>query len=273
MNSAGAVQWSKLYGHDSIGSVEGYDILQMSDSGFMLIGNKSIYDSATFLNTWHSYLVRTNSNGDTLWTKSIIAGSNSDYFYKAAMVSSTEFVVTGTTLNSPNVTFPYGVDITLQKFNINGDLLWSRLYGDTSEDNSYSVIHTSDGGFAIVGYTFGSCYGCVYLIKTDSLGCVVPGCQYTGIEETQYTNDDFKIFPNPSSSILHIQSVNTPVADLKIHIYDALGRNEEYSISKISSSGNELSLNVKESLNGFYFLKIENKKTGKYCVKKVIVIH
>ena len=43
-------------------------------------------------------------------------------------------------------------DFWLLKLNENGELLWSRTYGGSKDDRGQSLIQTSDGGYAIVGY-------------------------------------------------------------------------------------------------------------------------
>ena len=32
--------------------------------------------------------------------------------------------------------------------------MWSQTYGGTERDEAYSVVETSDGGYAIAGYTY-----------------------------------------------------------------------------------------------------------------------
>lgn len=43
--------------------------------------------------------------------------------------------------------------IWLVKTDVNGDILWSRTYGGSEDDRGTKVITTTDGGFAILGYT------------------------------------------------------------------------------------------------------------------------
>ena len=64
-------------------------------------------------------------------------------------------------------------DILLSKFNSEGTLSWSRKWGGASNiDWAYSLIQTSDGGFAITGYTvsFGAGNADVLLVKFTSDG-------------------------------------------------------------------------------------------------------
>jgi len=50
--------------------------------------------------------------------------------------------------------------------------IWSQTYGGIREEQAYSLIQTSDGGYALAGRTssFGSDYSCFWLVKVDSSG-------------------------------------------------------------------------------------------------------
>ena len=50
--------------------------------------------------------------------------------------------------------------------------MWSKTYGGKSEDIAYSLVETSDGGYAIAGYTgsFGAGGDDFWLVKTDAEG-------------------------------------------------------------------------------------------------------
>jgi len=52
--------------------------------------------------------------------------------------------------------------------------MWSQTYGGTRSDAAYSLIETSDGGFAIAGYTdsFGAGGYDFWLVKTDEYGVI-----------------------------------------------------------------------------------------------------
>lgn len=55
----------------------------------------------------------------------------------------------GDVIDKQNESFDYWVT----KFNTDGLLQWSKTYGGTNDDRGSDIIHTSDGGFAILGYT------------------------------------------------------------------------------------------------------------------------
>jgi hypothetical protein len=53
-----------------------------------------------------------------------------------------------------------------------GALAWSRTFGGADYDRAYSVVQTSDGGYAIAGSTwsYGAGYADFWLVKTDGEG-------------------------------------------------------------------------------------------------------
>ncbi len=70
------------------------------------------------------------------------------------------------------------------------------------------VIPTPDGGFIACGYTIGAYTGPyppsysqdVWVVKVDSLGCIIPGCDdFSTAITVQATNlkDALTVFPNP----------------------------------------------------------------------------
>ena len=59
---------------------------------------------------------------------------------------------------------------------------WSKVYGGSSDDEAYSVVQTSDGGYAIAGYTesFGAGGSDFWLVKTDANGIMQWNKTYGG---------------------------------------------------------------------------------------------
>jgi len=66
-------------------------------------------------------------------------------------------------------------DLYLVKTDGSGNLVWEETYGGASTEYGYSVVQTSDGGYAATGYTqsFGAGGKDVYLVRTDADGALL----------------------------------------------------------------------------------------------------
>ena len=95
-------------------------------------------------------------------------GSKDDFGYSLVQTSDGGYAIAGYTGS-----FSAGDwDVYLVKTDSVGNMQWNKTYGGTNDDTGWSVIQTSDGGYAIAGITrsFGGSGGKVYLVKTDSAG-------------------------------------------------------------------------------------------------------
>jgi archaellin len=65
-------------------------------------------------------------------------------------------------------------DFWLVKTDSNGVMEWNRTYGGTKSESLFTMVKTSDEGYAIAGSTmsFGSVYRSFWLVKTDSNGAM-----------------------------------------------------------------------------------------------------
>jgi len=162
-NGFGDTLWTRTYG--GTGSDKGYSVQQTTDGGYIVAGN--------FNSRWPTwadiYLIKTNSLGDTLWTRTY-GGEDSEYGFSVQQTSDGGYIIAGETDSYSAGRLDY--DVYLIKTNSLGDTLWTRAYGDTTgNDDGRSVQQTSDGGYIVAGTTLSyDHYYDVYLIKTDSLG-------------------------------------------------------------------------------------------------------
>jgi hypothetical protein len=158
-NASGDSIWARAYA--GYGEAHGYSVQQTSDAGYIIAG-------CTFGPTYNDvYLIKTNASGDTLWTRTY-GGANADCANSVQQTADGGYIVGGYTAS-----FGAGLsDFYLIKTNASGDTLWTRAYGGPSEEYGKSVQQTSDGGYAITGYTFsfGAGYDDVYLVKTNASG-------------------------------------------------------------------------------------------------------
>ncbi|UPT67358.1 MAG: T9SS type A sorting domain-containing protein [Sphingobacteriales bacterium JAD_PAG50586_3] len=116
-------------------------------------------------------LMKLTSTGTTTWSKTY-GGTNEDRALSLQVTSDNGFILGGKTLS-------YGggnSDYFLVKTDASGTLSWAKAYGGTALDQAYSVVQTTDGGYALTGYanSYGAGSKDGYLIKTDANG--VSGC-------------------------------------------------------------------------------------------------
>ncbi|MQY70365.1 hypothetical protein GH141_00340 [bacterium] len=142
--------WMKTYGGE--GDEEGYFVEPTSDGGYIVAASYPLW------------LVKLDSNGDTLWTKT--HDSISVDYSEVHQTSDGGFITVGDFWIGP---MEQEYRMVILKTDENGDELWRRIYDQPGWDYGSSIQETSDGGFIIVGGT-GSIDDKVWLLKTDFLG-------------------------------------------------------------------------------------------------------
>jgi hypothetical protein len=166
--------WTKTYG--GTGDDYGYSVQQTSDGGYIIAGWTESFGAGQS----DVYLIKTDSFGDTLWTKTY-GGSENDEGYSVQQTTDGGYIIVGSTHS-----FGAGgyYDVYLIKSDSMGDTIWTMTYGGISADYGYSVQQTTDSGYIIVGWTnsFGVLGPDVYLLKTDSLGDTLWTKTYGGYE-------------------------------------------------------------------------------------------
>jgi len=160
-NASGDTLWTRTYG--GTGSDGGYSVQQTPDGGYIIAGSTSSFGAGRS----DFYLLKTNAQGDTLWTRAY-GGPDDDRGYSAQPTTDGGYIVAG-------YTFSFGAggtDFYLVKTNAQGDTLWTRTYGGPRYDQGYSIQETSDGGYIVAGFTdtVGATGGMPWLIKTNASG-------------------------------------------------------------------------------------------------------
>jgi len=239
-SASGDTLWTRTYG----GYVDdwGNSVQQTVDGGYVIAGYTCSYDAGG----GDFYVIRTNSQGDTLWTRSY---GGTDYDEASSIRQTTDggYVITGTT-NSFGAGYS---DIYVVKTNVSGETLWTRTYGGTSNDCGCSVQQTTDGGYIIVGFTasFGSgVYDHVFLIKTDAQGDTLwtrtyGGPLYDAGNSVQQTTDGGYIVAGYAYSSLgqghdvYLIKTNSQGDTLWTRTYGGTGYDEARSVQQTLDGG------------------------------------
>lgn len=236
-------------------SDDAYSVQQTSDGGYIIAGET--YSFGAGVND--VYVIKTDSYGNTLWTKTF-GGSTHDIAYCIDETPSGTFILTGGT-------YSFGAgqnDVYLISITASGDLIWAKTFGDVGSDCGRSVECTDDGGYIITGGTtsFGAGGSDVYLLKTDHNG--------TAVEEM--------VIPHPNQLSYAInQLVNNSVSleltlsrnsNIQLDIYDLSGRYISTPLTGSYSAGNHNVTFTMENKGVYFFsLKIDQTThTGKYVI-------
>ena len=174
----GNIIWSKIYNTHFFN--EGFSLQETTDGGYVIAGSVVTNSS----NDYKVYVIKINNIGDTLWTKSYGDTTVSpDYGYSIKQTNDNGYIITGTFDDSVNI----GTDVYLIKTDNNGNLLWSKTYGGTSNEWGYDVQQTRDGGFIIAGVSISFSLGWSgYLIRTDEYGNVIWTKIYSEIDNSMF---------------------------------------------------------------------------------------
>jgi len=170
-NVNGDTLWTKTFG--GTGAWFGRSLQTTMDGGCIIIGHSFSMEAENI----DICLIRTDANGDTLWTKTLGGmGYDGGYSVARALGSEEAYVITGGGSSfGPNVS-----DVYLIKVIDNGDILWTKTFSKGNKDfgNSVSPVTGNDTGYIIAGYTAswveisgeGSYTYDVFLLRTDSDG-------------------------------------------------------------------------------------------------------
>jgi hypothetical protein len=183
---------------------EGYSVQETNDGGYVVSG----YTESFGPGQRSVYLIKTDSLGDTLWTRTY-GGPYYDYGYSVQQTSDSGYIIAGATQYVSGGQF----DVYLIKTDADGNMLWNQTYEGPypgGNDAGNSVQCTADGGYIIAGGTEIGSYFDVYLIKTDSLGNILWAQTYGGASsdvgrEVQITSDGGYIVVGDSMNLMNHQ--------------------------------------------------------------------
>jgi hypothetical protein len=255
-NAAGDSIWSKQYEEE--GNVFAYTFTLTPDEGFLIA---TAYDSSIIDDDLWTNLIRTDSNGDTLWTRKYFTGTP----YYIQSTSDGGYVYSS--IRYDDLPFNDLYSIIIAKINSNGEMEW---YNTFTNKNLYgpgnNLLELSNGGYLLTGHTAEGGIADVFLIKLDADGNFV-----TGIKPLKGIDNTFKLYPNPAKDKVIITLSDVPYPDkVEIRIFDEFGKLTK-SFRHLNSISSEL--DITDLKQGLYFVNLfdKNNKTVK-ATKKLVVI-
>ena len=130
-----------------------FSLVEASDGGFALAGRTSSRERDDY-----ALLVKTDAYGNMVWNQTYGEGGSYYSAFSLVEISDGGYVVAGCKQSSLGLISEF----LLIKTDSNGNMLWNQTYDGAGYDETYSLIETSDGGFAVVGNT--------RLVKSDTNG-------------------------------------------------------------------------------------------------------
>jgi hypothetical protein len=305
-DATGDTLWTRTFGGPGI--EQGKSVQQTSDGGFVVTGRLSSFSAIGQSDVW---LIRTDADGDSLWTRSFAGpGPSWSFDYGNAVQQTIDggFVVVGSTDNG---SITVGSDVFLIRTDANGDTLWTRAYAGIGSDEGHAIQETAGGGFIIAGETYSPSTSDtdLLLIRTDAAGDtlwtkIVSDSRYeAGYAVRQISDGGFVIagrthsfgpgdadallirlaaetpsavahnpatgpahyqlsqnYPNPFNPVTTISFTLPRTSDVKLTIYDLLGREVATLVSGIYAAGkHRVQWHAGNVANGLYLYRLETE--------------
>ena len=141
----------------------GSSVLQTNDGGYLVVG----YTESYGVGGRDVYLIKTDENGDILWTRTY-GGSANDQASILLSSNDNKYLIVGLTSSFGNGS----CDVYAVKIDNNGDIIWTKTYGGIEEDCGYGGFQSNDTIALIVGTTmsYSPVFNSIYVIKINVNG-------------------------------------------------------------------------------------------------------
>ncbi len=263
VDDSGGMEWSNPLGDAFLGSAN--CVRQTADGGYILAGD-SINLISNFEHT-HSFIVmKLGANGVREWQY------NSGMFSSAASVAQT---ADGGYIAAGNVTdAEYGLDFLLVRFDAQGNMQWTKTYGNAGGwEYASSIQQTSDQGYIVAGQTDSEGAGLydMRIMKLDENG---NGPGPVGIAEREFNAcDGFSLsqnYPNPILQSAFFRFTLPRSCFVTLVIYDMHGKKCATVLHEQRPAGaSVVECRVNDLPAGLYFYRLE---AGPFSQTKKFVI-
>jgi len=252
LDSSGNLLWTKTYGGP--GFEHTFDIDITSDSG-VIIGAWTTSFSTT-VNDY--YLIRTDADGDTLWTSICNSGTNGGHFlWNIAQTSDGGFVCAGEaymTINSNYVMYLVKTD-TAGATLCNQQGTATTVTDVTLPITNLNVNVVNGNAIVTTAITPGTC------ILTDTTYCT-----NLGVHEMSPGPEIITIYPCPTNSGITV-TASIPLHNAHLIVYNSFGQR---ILSCENISGSSVSVDCRSFAEGMYFIAIDEE--GQASLTKSFIV-
>lgn len=275
MDTAGNILWEKTMDFSSQYYLANCELSKYENRYFINSGNYPLYVDNYNKDSSFTCLVEIDINGQILSYKRPITNTNKNMVFDGYYIYKNGF--------------RYGIGgyytnegwaglteyIMLVKLDMQGNLVWKRLFKQWYRDNRAWSLTAVNDGFIICAdgkdTTHTTGFTDAWIIKTDTNGCVVPGCHLKdGLVQLLDPEAILQVYPNPANNQLHINITDSRAALKSVVVYNAIGN--LINISQNTFTHTQATLNTTTLPTGYYYVVIE-LQTGEKAVKKVLIGH
>lgn len=268
IDTNGNIIWHKnLYNNANNGC---YNIREDADGTYFLSGDKDTIINATdFPHT--GFISKIDSLGNFIWMHvfneipHIRKG-----MWQHRLLPNGDIIISGNRYENVGSNIILGWLCKTDHF---GNIKWEQYYkqNDSSGYNVLSEVkQMPDGGFIATGICKDTItkYQGIWLIRTDSNGCLVPGCFPTSVQVFPEEQMHISIYPNPTSGNFSIE-YSKPVAEKSnVKVFDITGK----IIYSHSEMAGVYKTQVKlKAAAGIYLLQIVSNKGERIYSQKIQV--
>lgn len=258
-NPVGDTLWTKTFG--GVGSDDANSVQQLSDNGYLIAGN---FDAQISDGDMETFIIRTNSFGDTLWTQKYDLGIA---HYIKECTNNNGYILS--TIRYVPGWFPSSDKyyIVITKLDPLGNIEWSRQFDGYTYSLGNNVTQTSDGGYLLTGFVENSTSESdILLIKLDSMGNYVLSVG----DISNSNNSQVLVFPNPTTDEVNfVVGSNSGKMINQIQIFNLIGQEIKYSTGL---SETQFKINVTDFPTGLYIYKLTTSDkqivSGKFIVRE-----
>jgi hypothetical protein len=239
------MEWTKHYGNPLYPDGAIYTIAVNSQYEYYIPLTEFVIQpiNKSFYSRRYS-IVKLNSDFNELWNKQF--GIEAEYTALGSIIIASDGDIIATVEDN--------YQCGLYRISSDGDSIWKHYYIAPDVTNELcgliTLKQTEDQGFILCGVATSP--QVMWLVKTDSCGCVTEECECGGNDvELVWVDGEIEVYPNPTKDVLQF---NLPenAKNIRVEIYDNLGR----QIITNELLGWENSIDVRQLKSGNYFVRI-----------------
>ena len=253
-DSLGNLEWAKTFGAPgSSGGELGWDVHQLTDHGYILVGS-----TPSFNNSTQVFVVRTDSAGSMLWSKTYGGPQPDDPWYSVPAADG-GFAIIGATQSFGSGDW----DIYLLKIDSSGSASGCNDSSIVPEEVN-PVLQTGRGTIITTGML--SIHP--VMVTNNPATIALNICPPVAVPEINFDKNVMFIYPNPFSSHIRIAIPGQTIRKLTIKIINTSSQTVFYKEETCLKDGYERIIDLHSLMKGIYLLDINID--GKRRVKKIV---